>query len=306
MNVPQLRALREVARVGSVTGAADALGVTQSAVSHALASLESELGLRLVIRDRAGCSLTQIGERLVRHAGEALRHIELLAGEAAAAAGRLSGRLLVGTLPSVRDLLAPLARSFGQRHPLVEVVLLEGTDTEIEQWLGDRTIEAGVVTRPSAGLTTVPLISDSFVAVLPAGHPLAAEADVSLEELTDDPFLLSTGGCELMIQRLYEERGLPLTPNYRVQAMPTLLAMIRQDLGISIVPSLALGGDGGGLATVPLRPAAWRNLLLATRSDLNLNPAARAFLDTVPVASVPPAGHEPPRLQTAARQALPI
>ncbi len=304
MNIPQLRALREVARVGSVTGAADALGVTQSAVSHALTSLESELGLRLVIRDRTGCSLTQAGERLVPHAAGALRHLELLADEAAAAAaGRLSGRLLVGTLWSVRDLLTPLARSFGQRHPLVEVVLLEGTDTEVEHWLENQAIEVGVVTYPRAGLHTVPLISDSFVAVLPTGHPLAKEADVSLAELADDPFLLSTGGCELMIQRLYQERGLRLTPRYRVQAIPTLLAMIREGLGVSVVPSLALG-RGSELATVPLRPPAWRNLLLAARGDLDLNSAARVFLDTVAAASLPPDGN--PGTEPGARQSVPV
>jgi DNA-binding transcriptional LysR family regulator len=281
MNLAQLKALRAVHEAGSVTGAAALLGVTQSAVSHALASLESELGLRLAVRDRGGCSLTGPGRRLLPHALEALRHLDRLTEEAASLAGLTTGRLRIGVFPSVGGLLPPLMRAFGRLYPAVEVVLLEGTDEEILDWLDGRVVEIGVVTGPRDDLHTVPPAADELMAVLPAGHPLAGERDVALEELADDPFLLSTGGCETLIRRLYAERDVPLEPARRVREMGTLLAMIGEDLGVSVIPSLSLAGAGPGTVALPLRPAVTRRLLLAARSAADPGPAGAAFLDLV-------------------------
>ncbi|MQA88110.1 MAG: LysR family transcriptional regulator [Streptosporangiales bacterium] len=283
MNLPQLRALRAVHEAGSVTGAADLLTITQSAVSHALASLETELGLLLVVRDRTGCCLTEAGRRLLPHAVEALRHVDRLAEEATAAAGLVTGRLRLGALPSACRILPPLIRRFGRRYPAVQVVLLEGTDDEVDEWIERRVVELGVVTGPRPDLHTVPLADDEMLAVLPAEHPLAGELDVSLPELADDPFLLSSGGCEPLIRRLYGEQGIPLAPAHRVREMTTLLAMIRENLGVSVIPSLSLNGTAERISALPLRPAAPRSLLLAARSDTDLGPAGSAFLDTVRV-----------------------
>lgn len=280
MNIPQLRALRAVIAAGSFSSAADLLGVTQSAVSHAVASLENEFQLRLVVRGRAGCSLTRAGERLLPYAVEALRAIEVFENEAAmAAVDSTSGRLLVGAIPSVYRLLASLARSFCQSHPAVDVVLLKGTDMEVEHWLSSRAIDVGTVLSLRSGLTGVPFVSDKFVAVLAAGHPLADEANVCLADLAGDPFLLSAGGCESQIRRMYQEQGIPFQSAYNVQSMSTLLAMVRANIGVSVLPELALGEQADGIVVVPLRPSTPRHLLLARRADREPSAVARAFLD---------------------------
>jgi DNA-binding transcriptional LysR family regulator len=121
-----------------------------------------------------------------------------------------------------------------------------------------------------------------MLAVLPAEHPLAGQPSISLAELADDPFLLSGGGCEPFIRRLYQQQDLPLQPAHRVREMTTLLAMIRENLGVSIVPSLALSDTDDGTVTLPLRPSVLRSLLLAARSAEDLSPAAAAFLATIP------------------------
>lgn len=280
MNLAQLRALRAVEEAGSVTGAASLLGITQSAVSHALASLESELDLRLVVRDRGGCTLTEAGRRLFPHVSAALRHIDRLADEAAATAGMVTGRLRVGAFPSACHLLPQLIRVFGRRYPAVDVVVLEGTDGEVIDWLKNDVVEVGIVTDEHPGMDTVPFADDEMLAVLPAEHPLAGEAEVSLCDLADDPFILSGGGCAGIIRRLYEEQSLPLRPRHQVRELTTILAMVRENLGISLVPSLALSGGFDGTVTLPLRPRAPRRLLLAAPGGTEVSRAARAFLDT--------------------------
>ncbi|MDI2132429.1 LysR family transcriptional regulator [Yinghuangia seranimata] len=303
MNLAQLRALRAVHEAGSVTGAADLIGVTQSAVSHALTALESELGLRLVIRERSGCRLTEVGRRLMPHAVEALRHVDRFAEEATAAAGLVTGRLHLGAFPSACRLLPPLIRSFRKLYPAVEVVLLEGTDEEVNEWISRRVVELGVVTGPRPDLCMVPLAEDELVAVLPVEHPLATEPDVELAELADDPFLVSSGGCEPMIRSLYHQAGVAFEPVHRIHEMSTLLAMVRENLGVSVVPSLALRDADDGTVALPLRPPAPRTLLLATPSAADLSPAGAAFLDVVEATFGPRSGpqsraHHPPEPRT--------
>ncbi|MBA9007220.1 LysR family transcriptional regulator [Thermomonospora cellulosilytica] len=282
MNLAQLRALRAVHEAGSVTGAAELLDVTQSAVSHALNSLENELGLRLVVRERTGCRLTEVGRRLIPHAAEALRHVDRFAEEAAAAAGLVTGRLGIGAFPSAHRVLPAFVREFRRLHPAVEVLLWEGTDDEVNEWIERRVVELGVVCGLRPDLHTVPFANDEFLAVLPADHPLAGEPAVSLADLEDDPFLLSGAGCEPLLRDLYRSRGLSLAPAHRVHTMSTLLAMVRENVGVSVIPSLALDERRDGIAAVPLRPPAPRSLLLAARSEQDLSPAARAFLTTIP------------------------
>ncbi|MDX6742369.1 LysR family transcriptional regulator [Actinocorallia sp. A-T 12471] len=294
MNLAQLRALRAVHEAGSVTGAADLLGVTQSAVSHALTSLENELGMRLVIRERSGCCLTEVGRRLMPHVVGALHHVERFAEEAAAASGLLDGRVRIGAFPSACRVLPRFVRAFRKLHPAVDVVLLEGTDAEVEEWIGTGVIDLGVVSGPRPDLRTVPLAADEFLAVLPSAHPLAAERAVGLADLSDDPFLLSAAGCEPLIRAHYRAVGLDLSPAHRVQRMDTLLAMVREDLGVSVVPSLALPELLDGIRAIPLRPPAPRSLLLAAPADTEPTPAARAFLDAVTVQPPAPPPSRPP------------
>jgi DNA-binding transcriptional LysR family regulator len=280
MNLAQLRAFASVAQAGSVSDAALQLGLTQSAVSHALASLERELGARLVVRDRAGCQLTEVGSRLLPDAAETLRHADRIAEVAAAESGLRQGRLRAGTIPSASSVLLPLIARFKRRYPGVAVAVFEGTDQEVSDWIEHRTVEVGVVVGPRPDLHTVPLAEDEMLAVVPAGHRLASRPHMTVADLAGEPFLLSAGGCEPAIRRLHEQHHVPLVPASRVTDMSTLLALVREGLGVSIIPALSLGGRHDGIAALALRPRAPRRLLLGIK-DADLGPAARAFLSDV-------------------------
>jgi len=280
MNLAQLRAFSGVARAGSVSDAAVDLGLTQSAVSHALASLERELGARLVVRDRAGCALTGLGTRVLPDAEEALRRADRIAELAAAESGLREGRVRVGVIASAAGVLMPLIAWFRRRYPGIAVAVFEGPDPEVSDWIDQRTVDLGVVTGARPGLETVPLAHDEMLAVLPAGHRLETRGEVAVRDLAADPFLVSAGGCEPAIRQVHERHEVPFAPASRVTDMATLLAMVREGLGVSIVPSLSLAGAPGGVAAVPLRPRVPRALLLAAR-DTGLSPAARALLEHV-------------------------
>jgi DNA-binding transcriptional LysR family regulator len=182
-------------------------------------------------------------------------------------------------------------RAFRRRFPAVEVVLLEGSDQEISDWIAMGIADLGVVIGPRPDLVSVPLADDEMLAVRPPDHPLAGQADIAVADLADDPFLLSAGGCEPLIRRIHDQANVRLTPAQSVYEMATLLAMVREGLGVTIVPELALRANPGSLVALPLRPRAPRHLLLAWVGVRIPGPAARAFLTCLPDAreSRPPA-----------------
>lgn len=280
MNLAQIRAFAGVAQTGSVSDAALELGRTQSAVSHALASLERELGARLITRDRAGCQLTELGARLLPDAAGMLRHADRIAETAAGQSGLRQGRLRAGVIPSAAGVLMPLIAEFRRRYPGVSVTVFEGADQEVSDWIEHQTVDFGVVTWPRPDLETVPLAEDEMVAVLPSGHPMASRTEITVADLIGDPFLLSASGCEPAIRRIHDQQHVPLVPASRVTDMATLLAMVREGLGVSIIPALSADTSPDGVITLPLRPRAPRRLLLGTK-DADATPAIRAFLSHV-------------------------
>ncbi|WP_344319654.1 LysR family transcriptional regulator substrate-binding protein [Actinocatenispora thailandica] len=142
-------------------------------------------------------------------------------------------------------------------------------------WLDTRTVELAVLVDPPAGRGVL-LASDAFCALLRRDHPLAGEPSVTVGDLDDDPFLLSRGGCERHIRRLYRSARVPFAPAHRVREMGTLLAMVRAGVGVSIVPDLAGSMLDGDLTLVPVRPRRTRRLVLAAAPDAD--PAAAALL----------------------------
>ncbi|MFF4623016.1 LysR family transcriptional regulator [Nonomuraea jabiensis] len=283
MTFTQLRILLAVARTGNMTRAAEELNTTQSAVSHALRGLESELGLSLLVRGSHGVSLTAAGRAVRRRATLILTQLEALEQEVAAARGADTGSLRVGVIPSANARLLPrILRVFGEAHPRVRLTVIEGSDGEVLDWLRTGaadvgTLTAGAVAADVAGLVTRPLATDRMLAVLPSGHALAERASVPVAELARHPFIMSTGGCEPLITALARAAGASLRCHYRVRDTGSILAMVAEGLGVTVVPELSLPAHHPGVHAVPLEPPSERTILLALPADPL--PAATAFAE---------------------------
>lgn len=276
----QLRVLQAVARTGSVTRAAEELAVTQPAVSHAIGNLERELGAELLVRRNDGVSLTATGRAVIRRADVILVQLEGIHQEVEAASGVTGGRLRVGVIPSINARLMPrILRAFGAAHDRVRLIVLEGSDTEVLEWLRTCAVDVATVTAPAPDLATTPLARDRMLAVLPAGHPLSARSAVTLADLQRDPFIMSTGGCEPLIIALARRAGVRLRSHYRVRDTGSILAMVAEHLGVTVMPDLALPASVPGTCVIPLRPAEHRTVQLAVSADTPALPAATAFVE---------------------------
>jgi DNA-binding transcriptional LysR family regulator len=279
MTLAQLRALVAVVESGSFSRAADLLRVTQSGVSHAVATLEKELAAPLFERVRGTLALTECGQRVLVHAREMLEREENIRREVKLVGGAETGRVRLGSVPSVSARVLPRLLAFlARRHPGLDVVLFEGSDDEVREWLLSSAIDVGVVTLPSKTFQTTEFTTDQMVAVVPNGHRIAAKPKVRLREIASTPFIMSKGGCEPLIRGMFRSANVPLRVRYEVRDMATILGMVKEGLGVTIVPTLTLPEVHPGIRALPVYPPLERRLALAVRPREASPPAVRAFI----------------------------
>lgn len=278
MTITQLQTFLTVVERGSFSAAAADLVTSQSAVSHAVASLERELGVVLLDRGPGRpVALTELGGRVASDARELVRRAERIAEEASAYRGVETGRLRIASIASVAARLLPsLVTRFRSRHPRVEVAVLEGADPEVHAWLLEGLADVGFLAVPLDGLEAEAFVEDALMAVLPAGHPLSARSTLRPEDLAFEPFITSRSGCEPLIAAWFDRS--PARIAYEVRAVETILGFVREGLGVTVLPELVHPDDATGLAIRPLDPPATRRVMLAWAVGTEPTPAAAAFL----------------------------
>ena len=280
MTLSQLQVFVTVVDEGSFTLAAEVIGMTQSAASHALTALETELGVSLLARDRNGVVMTEVGQKIVEQARSMLAQAENIRQQAAASRGLAAGKVRIGSFPSTSTRLLPgIIREFGQQYPGIEIVLFEGTDQEVHQWITDRTVDLGFVSFWADGLETVPLTQDEMVVVLPPGHSLCRAERLGVKSLSETPFILSKSGCELIVTDLFRRAKVSLHARFEASDTTTILAMVQEGLGISIVPALALPTNPIGFEIRRLDPSLMRPLAFGLPSLNAASPATRRFVE---------------------------
>ncbi|MFB4204981.1 HTH-type transcriptional regulator CynR [wastewater metagenome] len=281
MNLTQLRSLIAVAEAGSFTAAAESVGITQSGMSQALRALEETLGTTLLVRQRHGVELTAFGERALAHARSAFSHLEAMRREAAMAAGEEAGSIRIAAFPSVyATILPPLLRRYRSLYPDVAVVALETDDREVEAWLAAGTIDLGVVLNPPRDGDAIAIGEDAWVAVMPVGHRLARGGGaVSLAALATAPFVLATGGCHVHAGTIVEAAGLSLVDvRVEVRDWASAVALVREGVGVSLVPESTLPERRKGLRVAGLDPPLCRRFGLAAAPGRASSPPVERML----------------------------
>jgi DNA-binding transcriptional LysR family regulator len=287
ISIVQLRCFRGVAEQGSFTAAANHLCLSQSAVSQAVAGLERTLNTSLLVRGREGVTLTASGIAALAETRVALAAIERIATSTNSAAP-LSGSLRVGVVQSAAIRLLPgWMRRLRAEHPGIVITLYEGTDPEVTAWVLAGVVEIGITSRTHPDLTAKPVYQDDYVVVVPTGHPLAQHGSIGLNELDGERMLLSGGGCETLIEELLKAAASNPDIVCIVRDNATLVSMIREGLGLTIMPELALPVACDGVQLIRLRPNLRRTLHVITRPHEALGPVIMAFLDLIHVPTIP-------------------
>ncbi len=251
-------------------------------VSHALAALESELGVTLLERNHTGVvALTNAGQKILPHVRALLAHAETIQQEAQAARGLARGKLRLGSIPPISPrLLAGVLTHFQQQYPVIDVTLFEGTLQEVHEWLGSSMIDVGFVHYPAKEVESTLITTDEMQVFVARGHRLYARTSVTVNDLREERLIMPRTGCEY--PELFEQKRGKHGPPIRYQASDgaTILAMVREGLGITILPRGMLPDKLEGIAGIPLDPPRQIQIGLAVRSQETASPGAALFVQT--------------------------
>jgi len=279
MSIYKYEVLNAVVKLGSLTKAAQALNLTQSGVSHAISSLESELGVALLLRDRSGVRLTSSGSHLLPHIREVLTRNELIKQEASALRGLEAGTVTIGTFTSVSvQWLSHIIKRFHSQHPSIDVRLMEGRYKDIRTWLADGDVDFGFLSsRTAANFDFIPLKDDKIVCLIPDNHALASHTQISFAQLKNETLITSNLGKTQDFKEFYEKLG-PQNIKFETTGPETVVAMVGNGLGISFLPELAIYQPTPEIRVVNLAEHYCRTLGIAVPSMSSLSPAVEKFI----------------------------
>lgn len=283
MDRRQLEYIVAVAEHGGFTRAAEALRVSQPALSHGIRTAEQELGVELFARLGRVVRITDAGERVVAAAQRVLNELADLKRVAALAAGAVTGSLELAALPTLSaDPLAPLVGRFRVAHPGVIVRIGEPEDlAAVEEAVRTGRAELGFTDLATGahGLARIELLRQRTHAILPPGSPVD-DAPMSPSALAALPLVVTPVGTSMRrlldraLARVGGEPNIAVEVHNREAIIPLVLA----GAGVSLVPEQAAADAARRGAVVrPLKPSVTRRIGIIHRPG-PLSPAGQAFL----------------------------
>ena len=281
MSIKKFQAFVKTVEYGSLTKAAEALGSTQSRISHILNDLEDEYGFTLMNRSRGGIRLTEAGKLVLPQMQAILREYNELESLVSDIRNSCTGTVRLATFSSVAvNWLPGMLQAFQSQFSGVEIQILSGDYDDIDNWLRSGEADLGFVTLPAPEeLTIIPLAEDPLVAILPEGHRLAEADCVPIQAISSEPLISLRESSNHDIHRALDYAGVHPHIRYSTKDDYALMAMVRQGLGVSIVPELLIGDRRDQIVIRPLSPSASRTIALAISTDSPL-PAVTAFAET--------------------------
>jgi DNA-binding transcriptional LysR family regulator len=287
VELAQLRYFATIAETLSFTQSAELLHLSQPALSYQMKRLEAELGVRLFDRHGRRIALTSDGELflplaqgVISRANEAVRVLRDQSGVE-------TGEVCMGSAPSIATYLVPnLLASFHQVFPRVRVALVEGGDLLLHQRVYTGSMDFAIVSHPGSpqSLDITALGSEDLLVVTSPTHRVANRPAINLAELRDDDFVFPFSQYHLTVQVTEACRRAGFEPNvtYQAGSLESLKNMVREGLGVSILPSLAVSGVGRtGLQCIRVRGRLTRELYLIRGKERDLTRAAQVLMTHV-------------------------
>ncbi len=272
-----------VVETGSFTRTAELCGYSQSAVSQAVKNLEAELEHVLIERRKDGVRLTGDGKQFYPYIQSIYRSEQELEQKKQEMCGLLQNTITIGTFTGVsRSILPPIIQSFKAKYPHVQFVLQQGEYSNINQWIREGTVDFGFLNEEAAqGVEVESLYSERMQAVLSREHPLANRDTIELRDLADSPFiLLDEGECSVP-QDAFQKAGIHMEPAYKVYDDYTILSMVRQNLGVSLLYENVLSGYGTDVQVVNVAEAPARRVALAWKQYRTVPAASKLFISHI-------------------------
>ena len=280
MSLKQYQAFLKAAELHSVSAAAEALGISQSALTQAISALEKQFGFAVLSRSRSGTQLTQEGRRVY----EAVRQVVHAESALSAAVREVretgSCVIRIATFKSVAvSWLPAMMKAFQTEHPEARFRLFDGAYAEVDAYVRAGAVDFGFVSLPDTlDCEHIPVRDDRLLAVLPQGHPLAQAERVPVAQFGREPVVSLVDSTNQDALRVLNAAG--VTPDVRFKTADdyALISMVESGLGICITHELVLRSDNHNVVVRELDPPAHRTIAIALPSLKTAKPLVRDFI----------------------------
>lgn len=283
-SLERLRTLREVARAGGFSAAAETLGLTQPAVSNQIRQLEEEAGARLLERIGRTVRATPEGEVLIAAADRAFAALETALDEVVRMRAEVTGTLVLATgATATRYLLPAVLAELTARHPGIDLRILTGNTVDLLPGVQDGSVDLGLLTAPVEGtqLETRFFYRDRLVCIAPPGQAPTAGA-VMPGDLEGRRLVLfdRAGSIRRAVDRWLDAADRRRIRTTDIGSAEALVAYVRAGFGWSVVSEVTAraDADAGTVDLRPLDPPIWRDLVLVWRRDRAARPVIAAAL----------------------------
>ena len=268
-----------VATEGSFNRAAEKLSRTQPAITLAVKQLEEFIGLKLIERTTRSVSTTTEGENFLPIAERLVRDFDAAIHDLRATSERRSGHVSMAVVPSVAtNLLPEIIKIFAAEFPGINLHLVDDSSRGVQHRVERNEVDFGIgsMWKPNKVLKFTPLFADKLELICHRDHELAQNTAAIAWTQLDNVTFLDTGITKTL--RARHDAG---ESKFNFPNITTLVAMLRSNLGVSVLPSLAVPKSTNDLVSRSLVPSESRNIYLITRKGWTLSPAAEAMIDTI-------------------------
>ena len=278
MTLLTYQVFKTVADIGSFHKAAEILGLTPSAISHAIGSMEAELGFTVLTRKKSGVSLTNYGEHLLPYINAVLNSDESLQQFIAETNGLKVGKVKIGVFSSVcTNWLPEIMSSFRELYPRISIEVFQGSYEDVYYWIKTGVVDLGFLSVSSAkDITIEPLYADPLVCVLPKGVKKKGKY-MELDEMRGYSFVTQRESTDADIQTFMKENNLSIQSNYHVVDDLATVKLVEKGFGICLMPKLCMNDIPYDVDIFELRGNPCRIIGIATQNSDLMAPAVRTL-----------------------------
>lgn len=284
MTLLTYQVFQTVANIGSFHKAADILGLTPSAISHAISSMERELGFTVLTRSKSGITLTNYGEHLLPYVNAVLNSDESLQQAIAELNGLKQGKVKLGVFSSVcTNWLPQILHTFQKDFAEIKIEVFQGTYDDVYDWIKNGVVDLGFLSVSSAkDIPIQPLYKDPLLCVLPKGFRRNTSSPyIDIAEMRDHQFVTQRECTDADIQNFLKENSLRIQSNYHVVDDLSTVALVEKGFGICLMPELVMHDIPYAVECYPIYPAACRIIGIAALNPEFMAPAVRTMYNCI-------------------------
>ncbi len=284
MTLLTYQVFQTAANIGSFQKAADILGLTPSAISHTISSMESELGFSVLTRSKSGITLTNYGEHLLPYVNAVLNSDESLKQAVAELNGLKQGKVKIAVFSSVcTNWLPDLLRSFQKQYAKIKIEVFQGTYDDVYYWIKNGVADLGFLSVSSAkDIPIEPLYKDPLLCVLPKGSRKdGAKPYIDIEEMRAHQFVTQRECTDADIQNFLKENSLRIQSSYHVVDAISTIALVAKGFGICLMPELVMRDIPYQVDSYPVCPQTCRIIGIAALHTEFMAPAVRMLYNHI-------------------------